>query len=140
VTDAGIVAKKLAEIETYLEQLRRDARLDQIDLEVKEERFVAHTLQLAIQAALDVANHIVADDRLGEVTSYGELFELMAAAHWISTDLATKLRSMAGFRNLLVHGYGDIDLSIVRRIVEEDLNDLVVFVGSVRSAIGIGDR
>jgi uncharacterized protein YutE (UPF0331/DUF86 family) len=57
----------------------------------------------------------------------------MAQADWIETELAAKLRSMAGFRNLLVHGYGDIDLSIVRRIVEEDLGDLDDFVRQVKA-------
>lgn len=132
MTDAEIVAKKLAEIETYLAQLRREADLGQIEDDVKEERFVTHTLQLAIQAALDVANHVVADDRLGEATSYGELFSLMANGGWIERDLAEKLRRMAGFRNLLVHGYGEIDLAKVRGIVEGDLGDLESFVRQVR--------
>ena len=124
MTDAGTVAKKLAEIETYLAQLRREAKLDLIEDDVKEERFVTHTLQLAIQAALDIANHIVADDRLGEATSYGELFALMSKGGWIETELAEKLRGMAGFRDLVVHGYGDVDLAKMRRIVESDLGNL----------------
>lgn len=136
MTDAGTVTKKLAEIETYLAQLRRHAKLDQIEDDVKEERFVTHTLQLAIQAALDIANHIVADDRLGEATSYGELFALMAKGGWIETELAEQLRGMAGFRNLLVHGYGEIDLHRVREIVRNDLGDLDAFVRQIRARLG----
>jgi uncharacterized protein YutE (UPF0331/DUF86 family) len=33
---------------------------------VRERRFVEHTIQIAIQAALDVASHIISDERLGE--------------------------------------------------------------------------
>jgi uncharacterized protein YutE (UPF0331/DUF86 family) len=44
--------------------LRRLARPDLLSQDVREERFVEHTLQIAIQAALDVASHIVSDKRL----------------------------------------------------------------------------
>jgi uncharacterized protein YutE (UPF0331/DUF86 family) len=80
MTDADLIAKKLAFIETCIEQLRRLARPDQIATDVREERFVEHTLQLAIQAALDVASHIVSDDRLGEPRTNGELFDLLCGA------------------------------------------------------------
>lgn len=135
MTDAELVGKKLAQIETYLAQLRREAKLEQIEDDVKEERFVTRTLQLAIQAALYIANHIVADDRLGEATSYGELFAFLAKGGWIQPDLAEKLRGMAGFRNLLVHGYGDVDLGRVREIVTGDLADLDDFVYQLRTQI-----
>ena len=59
------------------------ARPDQIATDVREERFVEHTLQLAIQAALDVASHIVSDKRLGEPNTNGELFDLLLAGGWI---------------------------------------------------------
>lgn len=62
--DEQLVAKKLAFLETCVAQLRTMARLDQIATDVREERFVEHTLQLAIQATLDVASHIVSDERL----------------------------------------------------------------------------
>ena len=54
VTDA----KPLAFIETCSRELATMARLDRVHDDLKEERFVEHTLQLAIQAALDVASHI----------------------------------------------------------------------------------
>ena len=66
VTDRELIAKKLALVETCVEQLRRLARPAAITTDVREERFVEHTLQIAIQAALDVASHIVSDERLGE--------------------------------------------------------------------------
>ncbi|MBK7395476.1 MAG: DUF86 domain-containing protein [Myxococcales bacterium] len=39
---------------------------------------------------------------------------------------------MAGFRNVLVHGYDDVDLAIVRDVVEHRLGDLEAFVAAVR--------
>jgi len=132
MTDADLVAKKLAFIETCVSQLRNLARPDQIATDVREERFVEHTLQLAIQAALDVASHIVSDGRLGEPRTNAELFDLLGSAGWIDPTQRSTLRKMAGFRNLVVHGYMTVDLAVVRSIVEHNLGDLLSFVTAIR--------
>jgi uncharacterized protein YutE (UPF0331/DUF86 family) len=138
VTDAELVAKKLAEVETYVRELRTLARLDRLLTDLKEQRFVCHTLQLAVQAVLDVASHIVSDERLGEPANLRELFVLLAQAGWIERELVPSLQKMAGFRNLLVHEYGRIDLGIVRDVVENRLEDLEAFVAAVRPRAGQG--
>lgn len=65
MTDPDLLAKKLAVIETCVAELRRLARPELLETDVREERFVEHTLQIAIQAAQDIASHIVSDERLG---------------------------------------------------------------------------
>ena len=65
MTDEDLVQKKLAFIETCLSELRSLARADRIATDVKERRFVEHTLQICIQAVQDIASHIVSDERLG---------------------------------------------------------------------------
>jgi uncharacterized protein YutE (UPF0331/DUF86 family) len=42
---------------------------------------------------------------------------------------------MVGFRNILVHGYGDVDLSIVRDVLENHLDELLQFAAVVRSRL-----
>src|SRR5262245_27115644 len=132
LTDADLIAKRLSQIETCIAELRALARLDELARDVKEERFVEHTLQIAIQAALDVASHIVSDERLGEPRTNRELFGLLARPGILSGTLAEILEEAAGFRNVLVHGYGDVDIRIVRDVVEHRLDDLLAFVASVR--------
>lgn len=139
MTDAELLTKKLAEIETHLRELRTEADVSRIREDVKEERFVAHTLQLAVQAALDAASHIVSDDRLGEPQTNEELFSLLERHGWISSGLGTGLRSMARFRHLLVHGYAQIDLEKVENVVRNHLGDLEVFVESVRERLRSDD-
>lgn len=88
MTDPDLVAKKLAFIETCVRELREIARPAEIGRDVREERFVEHTLQIAIQAALDVAAHVVSDERLGEPASNRELFSQLARAAWLEEALA----------------------------------------------------
>ena len=121
MTDPELVAKRLAVIETCLRELRELARPSAIPTDVREARFVEHTLQIAIQAALDTASHIVSDERLGEPRTNRELFDLLERAGWIESPLAGALRDMAGFRNILVHGYDTVDLAIVQDVVEHHL-------------------
>jgi uncharacterized protein YutE (UPF0331/DUF86 family) len=135
MTDPGLVRKKLAQIETYVSELRRLAKPAKLGHDVREERFIEHTLQLAIQAALDVALHIVSDDRLGEPSTNRELFDLLARAGYITGEQAAPLRDMAGFRNLLVHGYDAVNLDVVRDIVEHHLDDLIRFAQTIRTAV-----
>ncbi len=135
MTDAQLVEKKLAVIETCVADLRRLARPLLIASDLREERFAEHTLQIAIQAALDAASHIVSDARLGEPRSNRELFALLERDGWLIPDLARTLSAMAGFRNVLVHGYDTVNLDVVRDVVENRLDDLLAFVRAVRPRI-----
>jgi len=135
VTDPALVEKKLARIESCLSDLRRLARPEMLSADVREQRFVEHTLQIAIQAALDVASHIVSDRRLGEPRTNRELFDLLHRDGWLEGPLAASLRNMAGFRNVLVHGYDEVDLSVVRDVIGNRLVDFEAFVAAVRQRL-----
>jgi len=134
MTDPELVAKKLALIETCVQQLRSLGRPEALRADIREERFVEHTLQIAIQAALDVASHIVSDERLGEPETNRELFDLLVRAGRLPPALAPMLRNMAGFRNVVVHGYQDVDLGVVEDVVRNHLDDLLAFVSAIRKS------
>lgn len=133
MTDPELVAKKLALIETCVEQLRSLARPEAIRRDVREERFVEHTLQIAIQAVLDVASHVVSDDRLGEPETSRELIDLLVKAGRLPESLGSTLRDMVGFRNVIVHGYQDVDLGVVEDVLRNHLDDLLAFVSTIRA-------
>ncbi len=132
MTDPELVAKKLAFVETCVRELRTMARPDRISGDLREERFVEHTLQLAIQAALDVGSHIVSDERLGEPETSRDVFRLLGRAGLVPADLVGRLERMAGFRNVVFHLYRDVDLGIVRDVVENHLGDLLEFADAIR--------
>ncbi len=52
MTDAELIAKKLAEIETYLADLQRLGRPDLLETDLKEQRFLLMTLQPASSTLL----------------------------------------------------------------------------------------
>jgi uncharacterized protein YutE (UPF0331/DUF86 family) len=132
MTDIDLVSKKLALVERCVKELRTLARPSQIAGDLREERFVEHTLQMAIQAAMDVASHIVSDERLGEPRTNREIFEILARSGWLSEKLLSRLQSMVGFRNILVHAYEVVDLAIVEDVVVNHLEDFLDFVREIR--------
>ncbi len=135
MTDPDLIAKKLALIETCVQQLQSLARPEALRSDIREQRFVEHTLQIAVQAALDVASHIVSDERLGEPETNRELFDLLVTAGRLPEELAPTLRAMAGFRNILVHGYQDVDLGVVEDVLRNHLDDLLAFVATIRPSL-----
>ncbi|HEX4338013.1 MAG TPA: DUF86 domain-containing protein [Polyangiaceae bacterium] len=144
MTDLDLVAKRLALIETYVQELRSLANPARIEIDVREERFVEHTLQMAVQAAIDVASHIVSDERWGEPQTSQELFVTLLRHGVIDEPLSRALRAAVGFRNVLVHGYTSIDKKVVRDVLENHLTDLLDYVAQVRSKFifpqGLGSK
>lgn len=135
MTDEDLVHKKLAFIDTCLQELRALAQPALIPSDVKERRFIEHTLQICIQAAQDIALHIVSDQKLGEPRTNVELFSLLADGGWIDEQLAAALRSAVGFRNVVVHGYTQVDPAIVTDVVENHLDDLEEFARRIRTEL-----
>src|SRR3990172_58431 len=88
-------------------------------------------LQLAIRCILDISNHIVADMKLNLPGDNKELFDLLARNKVVSAALARKLSSMAGFRNVLVHDYLEIDRRRVYSALKNDLGDFEKFIRAV---------
>jgi len=138
--DTDLIDKKLAYIETCVRELRELARPERLDSDIREARFVEHTLQLAIQAALDVASHIVSARRLGEPQSNRALFDLLRRHGLIDEALAEPLYAMAGFRNILVHGYQEVDVAIVKDILQNHLDDLLRYGAQIRQSLAAGER
>ncbi|MCA1795790.1 MAG: DUF86 domain-containing protein [Desulfobacteraceae bacterium] len=55
----------------------------------------------------------------------------MAEHQIISADIEKNLCNMIGFRNILVHEYQQLDLNVMANIIENNLNDLLVFTDCI---------
>ena len=79
---------------------------------------------MAIQAATDIAQIILAE--LGETVprNYADVFTLLGQLGVCSSDLTRRLVHMARFRNILVHLYLDVDPDKVYDALQVSLPDL----------------
>ena len=121
-----VIRRRLGKLEEYLGILERTRHyslqefLDDPERYGSAERF----LQLAIEALLDMASHVIAEQGLGEVNQSRDIPELFRAAGYIDDDLKERWVRMIGFRNILVHDYLEVDRRLVHQVIQHDQDDL----------------
>ena len=125
-----------------LEESQKDwQRYQNISLEeLKKDRdkrnMVLHAMLVSIQAAIDVATGLIVKEGLGKPTTYRETFEILGHAGLIPEELAEELSDLAGFRNVLVHIYWQLDLDQVYGVLQNDLKTLKSFLQEVKKLLG----
>lgn len=131
---------KIAVIERCLARIaevRGERRKDLLPIDVED--IASLNLQRAIQAAIDLANHVVAAEGYGTPDSTAGVFTLLQQRGVIGEDLAGRLRRMVGFRNIAVHEYQTIDPAILESILERHLGDLHALGSQVIEFFGLSN-
>lgn len=90
-----------------------------------------HRMQIAVEAVINIAEHIVAGLSLGKPEYAKELFPLLIKEGIIKKDLSEKLQKAVGLRNVLVHLYREVDLGILVNSATVGLQDLRDFAKAV---------
>jgi uncharacterized protein YutE (UPF0331/DUF86 family) len=132
--DAETVGRHLAALDTAVAQLRTHTGrpLSVLETDLDELWAVERGLLLASQNALDLATHIAAAEGR-DVPDYASAIDALAALGVLDGGFARRFRAVAGFRNLLVHGYLSVDRGRLHAILNEHLDDFVELAGRVRS-------
>lgn len=137
MVDAPRVLRLLRRIRDELAALRRLAERSDADLLADEDALPAakYRLVVAVEAAIDVADHVIASEGLTPANTFAESFESLGAGGWIDAVLADALADAARFRNLLVHQYAEVDDNRVLEIVRTRLDDLDVYVATIAARV-----
>ena len=122
--DAAIVRRKLARIMASLDLLRSIAHLsvDEYRARVWERKGAERVLQEAIEAALDVNAHLVAELGQDVPDDYFAGFLRLGELAIVDRELARALAPSAGLRNRLVHEYDRHDDAKVHAAVATALH------------------
>lgn len=94
---------------------------------------VLHAMLVSIQSSIDIATEIIGMKGLRRPASYRDTFGILAEEGILSLDLARPLSDLAGFRNVLVHIYWDLDLAQVYGILQRDLPLLQEFSSEMKT-------
>lgn len=127
MVEKAVLIKRLTYLEGYLKDLadvNQNCTWAQFSSDKIIRRYVERTLHMAIEACLDIANHIISYEGLREPTSNQDLFIVLGEANIISMEMVAKLKKMAQFRNVIVHDYIRINPEIVYAITVKHLDDL----------------
>ncbi len=136
---SDVALAKVATIRRCLQRIRTvtggdAARVANADVQ----DIVVLNLQRAIQAAIDLAAHVLSQRQWGLPDSLKAHFTILQRQGVIDVDLGARLEAMVGFRNIAVHDYEAIDVRILERIVAERLGDLEAFADAATPLVRVG--
>lgn len=97
-------------------------------------RGVKYTFVTAIEACVDVAQHLCATEGWGPPADNGDAVRLLGDHGVCTPDLASSVRQAVGFRNVLVHEYVRVNDEIVTERLKA-LGDLEDFVSQVAAFV-----
>jgi len=131
--DEEIIHAKIDIIETNLKLLKEigSQKFESFSKNYRDIQAAKHSLQESIEACLDIGNHIIAERGYRRADDYKEIFEILEEEGLIESRLSRRLQEMAGFRNILVHRYGEIDLNRIYLIITQELEDIGEFLSNI---------
>jgi uncharacterized protein YutE (UPF0331/DUF86 family) len=129
VVDPTVAATKVAAIRDAVGRIRATLppRAEDLEADRTTREVVVLNLFVALQECVALATHWLADAGLDVPGSYREVFMALAERGSLSRSLAERLAAAAGFRNLVAHQYGVVDLARVHAMAANELDDLLAF-------------
>ena len=88
-------------------------------------------LEFCIENIFSICAIINTDLKLGIPESDENIVDNLASKNIISKDLGENLKSMKGFRNILVHRYGKINDEMAYNIMIDHLEDFSNFINKI---------
>jgi len=123
----NIVLNKAAIIERSLRRMKEEYSYNRgLDSYTHIDAMILN-IERTCQAAIDLAQHLVAVNHTGMPQTSADAFILLKKAKIISEDISKKMINMTGFRNIVIHEYQEIDMNILRAIAEDEHKSLIEF-------------
>jgi uncharacterized protein YutE (UPF0331/DUF86 family) len=134
--DEQLVHRHLAALDGALAQVRRHAGrpLAVLSADLDERWAVERGLQVCAQNCIDIATHL-ATSAGHSLTDYASAIDALVPLGILDPAFAARFRAVAGFRNLLVHGYLDVDLARLHLLLNERLEDFAQFATRIRGSL-----
>jgi len=130
--DMDIILAKTGNIQKCLRRIKETTGLNPESLnDIDKQDIFVLNLQRSIEAAIDIAAHIVASEGLGLAAAIKDNFRFLNEAGIIDENLLKKMESMVGFRNIAVHDYQSMNLDILKSILTNNLKDVEDFYTTI---------
>ncbi|KKH49581.1 DUF86 domain-containing protein [Methanosarcina sp. 1.H.A.2.2] len=120
---------KLEQLGEYVSTLREYQPYD-IE-EIRDNRTlrgaVERYMEVSLACMIDICEMIVSSEKLRRPDTYREVILVLGQHEILPEEFARKLAPAAGFRNVLVHMYADIDLEKLYSHLQNDIDNLELF-------------
>ncbi len=133
MVDIGLVRRKLILLENYKRELAKlpDKNLAEFRKDFALQKAVEKMLEDMIQVCIDVAKHIIADEKMRIPDDNKGAFDVLNDNGVLSQKTSGTFKKMAGFRNILVHLYEKIDIETVYINYRRRIGDFTVFAKEI---------
>ncbi len=127
-----VIFNKYTIIENCIKRINSvyDGKLETLK-DFDKQDIIVLNLQRACQATIDIAMHIISVRNLGAPQSGKGAFIILQENNLIDKETSKKIQGMIGFRNIAVHEYQELDLNILKNILDEHLEDLREFAREI---------
>jgi uncharacterized protein YutE (UPF0331/DUF86 family) len=139
--DKDLIIAKAGSVKSHLNRVleKRNVDLDSFIKDIDRQESILFNIQTAVQNCIDIAAHIISEESFGVPGSTTEMLYILEKNGYLDNDLTQKMVKAVGFRNLIVHEYGKIELEQVYEIAQNDINDLNEYVKAIFNKIGLAD-
>jgi len=129
-----VIINKIATIERCLNRINTVYQEvgDKFSTDYTRQDSIVLNLQRACEAAIDISNVIIKQKKLGLPQSSRDSFELLLKAQLLSEELTINLKKMVGLRNIAVHDYQELNLPIIKYVIEHRLTDFKLFIKLIK--------
>ena len=124
------IQKKLDYIEESVNSLERfgGIKFEKFQADSDNFRIAFYDLHRALEAVMDIGSHILSRIPGARPSSYKDIAMLLEKHKIIPAEFASgKLLKMAGYRNRMVHFYGEITEKELYGIIQKELGDFLAF-------------
>lgn len=134
-----VAARKVARASAWLDDAEAifERPAAELDEDAQARDVATFYLFLAIQEAIDLAAHWVADAGWSPPEESGATFDLLADRGAITRELAEEMRGATGLRNRIAHGYLEIDHERIHREFRRGAGSVRCFLELVATEAGI---
>ncbi len=129
------IDKKINALKDRVRRLRELANtlrtFEQYQKSLNNKDIAERNLQVAIEACLDISKIIISNSDLREPEDNKGVFKVLAEAGILDEECLKFLIPMAGARNILVHGYDQVDDAVIYGVLKKRLNDFDLFLKNI---------
>lgn len=132
-----VLVNKLSTISRCLKRIREvyAEAASNFSTDYTRQDSVILNLQRTCEAAIDIANYLNKKNQLGIPQSSRDSFDLLQKSGFLSLSVATNLKKMIGLRNIAVHDYQELNIDIVKTVINSHLVDFEHFSDEIKKLL-----
>jgi uncharacterized protein YutE (UPF0331/DUF86 family) len=129
----GEISSKLKYLERYVQLLKgyKKFGINELEKDMTLRGAVERYMQLAIEIVVEIGEMIIAGEGFEKPETYREVIDILGKKGVLEPGFAKKFAPAAGFRNILVHRYEEVDMEELYEHLQKDVQDFDIFARQI---------